>query len=614
MKRILLFISLFILILSASLASDFEFKHIPVQEEGRIKPIDTFARNQMLRVYGKRSLKSEKIDAVDWLFDVAINEKASTYKVFNVRNPEVVRSLGLEWSTEHKYTFEELSTAVQSNLELLNEIHSKPEETLTLVEKQLLELYFNVLRFKDLKSSFSCLLPYIHVHNETIANAVDIEPGTSTNYYRFITHFDNMGVLINSWRETPENEWTTTDSSLNMILQQLNYINSDRFSQSIKLIPAMTLVETEEWLSVWELMDGRKLTESQENLIGLLDNYISARLDKNELAMQTALNNYQTTIFNLSNKIPEKSILIKEVWNNEADLFYKSLAFYLIAFILLALSWITKPTLFRKIAYGSLIIGLLLQTYGLYLRMIIMGRPPVSTLYETIIFVGFIGVICAVFIEYFRKDGLGVFIGAVLGSIFHYISFGYASDGDTMGMLVAVLDSNFWLATHVTTITIGYGASIVAGLMGHVYLVYAIAKYKDSTKLKEIYNNTFGITLLALFFTLFGTILGGIWADQSWGRFWGWDPKENGALLICMWQLLMIHLRLTGLIRAPGFALGMILNNIIVVIAWFGVNLLNIGLHSYGFASGVAINLSIFIIFEIVTGVTTYYWAKSKIR
>jgi len=243
-----------------------------------------------------------------------------------------------------------------------------------------------------------------------------------------------------------------------------------------------------------------------------------------------------------------------------------------------------------------------------------MGRPPVSTLYETIIFVGFIGVICAVFIEYFRKDGLGVFIGAVLGSIFHYISFGYASDGDTMGMLVAVLDSNFWLATHVTTITIGYGASIVAGLMGHVYLVYAIAKYKDSTKLKEIYNNTFGITLLALFFTLFGTILGGIWADQSWGRFWGWDPKENGALLICMWQLLMIHLRLTGLIRAPGFALGMILNNIIVVIAWFGVNLLNIGLHSYGFASGVAINLSIFIIFEIVTGVTTYYWAKSKIR
>lgn len=608
-------LSIFILSLSSSFGSNFDFKHIPVQEEGRIKPMDSFARNQMLRFYGKRALKSEKVDAVDWLFDIATdNEKALTYKVFNVRNPEVVRSLGLEWSSEHKYTFEELSIAVQSHLELLNDIHSKPEETLTLVEKQLLELYFNILRFKDITSSFSCLLPYIHVHDETIANAIEIEPGSSTNYYRFITHFDKVNKLISTLRETPENEWTATDSSLSILLQRLNYINADRFSQSVKLIPEMTLTDTEEWLSLWELMDGRMLSDSQKKLIESLEQYISARLDNNTLAMQLALNNYQSAIVDLPHAIPEKEILQKEVWNNEANLFYNSLAFYLLAFIILAISWLTKPVLLRKIAFGSLVIGLLLQTYGLYLRMIIMGRPPVSTLYETIVFVGFIGVICAVMIEYYRKDGLGIFVGVVVGSIFHYVSFGYAADGDTLGMLVAVLDSNFWLATHVTTITIGYGASIVAGLMGHIYLVLAIAKSENTTKLKEIYNNTFGITILALFFTLFGTILGGIWADQSWGRFWGWDPKENGALLICMWQLLMIHMRLTGLVRAPGFALGMVLNNIVVVIAWFGVNLLNVGLHSYGFASGVAMNLTIFITFEIVTGFATYYWAKSKLR
>ena len=85
----------------------------------------------------------------------------------------------------------------------------------------------------------------------------------------------------------------------------------------------------------------------------------------------------------------------------------------------------------------------------------------------------------------------------------------------------------------------GYGASLVAGFIGHLYLVQAIRQPENKSSLKSIFNNLFGITLIALFFTLFGTILGGIWADQSWGRFWGWDPKENGALLIVMWLLMM---------------------------------------------------------------------------
>ena len=85
-------------------------------------------------------------------------------------------------------------------------------------------------------------------------------------------------------------------------------------------------------------------------------------------------------------------------------------------------------------------------------------------------------------------------------------------------MLVAVLNSNFWLATHVTTITIGYGASLFAGLLGHIYLLQLIRIPFDKKYLNTVNANLFGATLFALFFTLFGTILGGIWADQSWGR------------------------------------------------------------------------------------------------
>ena len=301
-----------------------------------------------------------------------------------------------------------------------------------------------------------------------------------------------------------------------------------------------------------------------------------------------------------------------ETWTNQENLFYKSIAFYILAFLLLVISWTTKPKLLRRISFACLLGGLAFHFYGILLRIIIMQRPPVSTLYESIIFVSLIGVICASLLEYNRKDGMGIFMGTIVGAALHFVGLGYANDGDTLGMLVAVLNSNFWLATHVTTITIGYGTSLFAGVLGHVYLLQAIRTPFDKKYLKTVNANVFGATLFALFFTLFGTILGGIWADQSWGRFWGWDPKENGALLIVMWQIMMLHLRITGFVKPMGFALGMILNNIVVILAWFGVNLLGVGLHSYGFATGIAINLSLFIAFELITGFGTYYWAKNR--
>ena len=118
------------------------------------------------------------------------------------------------------------------------------------------------------------------------------------------------------------------------------------------------------------------------------------------------------------------------------------------------------------------------------------------------------------------------------------------------------------------------------------------------------------VCFVALFFMLFGTILGGIWADQSWGRFWGWDPKENAALMIVMWQLLMVHLRISGWIKPLGFAFGMIINNIFLAFGWFGVNLLGVGLHSYGFTDSIATNLYLFIIFELWYGIAIYYLIK----
>ena len=528
---------LLLFLLPSLQAEEFDVRDIPLQDEGRIKPLDTFARNHLLAFYGKRSIKEMNLSATDWILNLILDpQNGKEQKIFNIRNPEVVSSIYLDWSTEHKYSFNEILPGLSNQAVLINMINQQPNANRTVFEKQLLELNNNALRFEEIS-----------------------------------------------------------------------------YLKAMKLLPPDEISKTDEWSSPLEfIVNGRSPEPHQDEILNALQQYLAGRLAGQEASMQSAMANYKAALLMVPGELFDITVLKKETWMNRVNLFYTSVGLYLFAFILLGLSWMIQPLLMKRASYALLILGFLFHAYGIYLRMHIMGRPPVSTLYESVIFVAFIVILFAIILEYFRRDGLGIFVGTVSGSIFHYIGFGYSADGDTLGMLVAVLNSNFWLATHVTTITMGYGASLVAGFIGHLYLVQAIRQPENKSNLKSIFNNLFGITLIALFFTLFGTILGGIWADQSWGRFWGWDPKENGALLIVLWQLMMVHMRLSGLAKPAEFALGMALNNIIVALAWFGVNLLQVGLHSYGFDDGVARNLFIFIVLELIIGFGTYLWPRVK--
>ena len=533
LKATLLFVTICVQSLSA-----FEIGDIPLQDEGRIKPLDTFARNHLLAFYGKRSIKELDMGATDWIINLILNpENGRDQKIFNIRNPEVASSLFLDWTNEHKYSFNQITPGLSEQSSMLEMIDQKDASDRTVYEKQLYEISRNILRFEEIS-----------------------------------------------------------------------------YLKALKFIPPSNNSESGEWLSPFDfILKGIPANENQEAILNSLQMYLANRLAGNDLEMSSALNRYEMALSTFQGINVKVDNLKKETWMNRINLFYISLGLYLLSFIFLSISWMIKPILLNRVAYLLLISGTVIHGYGIFLRMQIMERPPVTTLYESVIFVSLIIMALAVLLEYFRKDGLGIFVGSVSGSVLHYIGFSYAADGDTLGMLVAVLNSNFWLATHVTTITIGYGASLMAGCVGHLYLIQEI-RGVNSASLKSIFNNLFGITLLALFFTLFGTILGGIWADQSWGRFWGWDPKENGALLIVLWQLMMIHMRLSGLAKPKEFALGMALNNIIVALAWFGVNLLQVGLHSYGFDDGVARNLFMFIGFEIIFCLGTYYWPSLRIK
>jgi len=600
------------------LSSNFTFKDIPVQENGRIKPLDTFARNQLLSIYSKRSLKppafpenldSKKLSAIDWFIDIALYpDDADKYRVFNIRNPEVVGSLGLIWDTNHLYNRNEILQGLQYQLDYIAKIPTLADEDITPFDQQMFHIYSNVIHFQELCFSFSCLIDLIEIEDKGIADAIGIKPGERISYYDVMKKANALNPHIENLTNKNKNEWTVSEEALSRVIFELNDIAQDKFAHLVKIIPPEDILSKEKWLSPWELMDNRQIGIKQQQFLNILSNYLNARLNGEESLANNMLAEYKEALVPYQT-IFKINLLENETWYNNANLFIKSTALYILAFFLLAISWMSQPLIIRKISFACLLIGLAFHVYGICLRIIIMQRPPISTLYESVIFVNLIGVICAVLLEYNRKDGMGILMGTICGVILHYIGFGYANDGDTLGILVAVLNSNFWLATHVTTITTGYGTSLFAGLLGHVYLFQVIRDPSNAKYLKTINGNMFGATIFALFFTLFGTILGGIWADQSWGRFWGWDPKENGALLIVMWQIMMIHMRISGYVKPTGFALGMIMNNIIVVLAWFGVNLLGVGLHSYGFASGIAKNLVIFIIFELVIGFGIYYWA-----
>lgn len=179
------------------------------------------------------------------------------------------------------------------------------------------------------------------------------------------------------------------------------------------------------------------------------------------------------------------------------------------------------------------------------------------------------------------------FVGALL--IMFARIYEVSNAADTMDPLVAVLDSNFWLATHVTTINIGYAAALVAAILANVWIVMRVCRlsHPSDVPAKALVRMCYGVTCFGLVFAVVGTILGGVWANDSWGRFWGWDPKENGALMICLGQIALLHARFTGWVRDFGFVVWAGIIGMVTVFSWFHVNQLGIGLHSYGFSAGL---------------------------
>jgi ABC-type transport system involved in cytochrome c biogenesis permease subunit len=287
-----------------------------------------------------------------------------------------------------------------------------------------------------------------------------------------------------------------------------------------------------------------------------------------------------------------------ETFFNQYQPFYLSMILYILALLTAAASWLVWGKPLGRAAFWLLVFAFLVHNYGLIARMFIQERPPVTNLYSSAVFIGWASVLLGILLEYIHRNGIGSVAAALIGFSTLVIAHNLAilEQGDTMGPPRAVLDSNFWLSIHVITVTIGYSATFLAGILAIVYLACGLGTATIDERLARVFSGmVYGIVCFALLFSFVGTVTGGIWADQSWGRFWGWDPKENGALMIVLWNALILHARWGGVVRSRGLMSLAIGGNIITAWSWFGTNMLGVGLHSYGFMDSAFLWLVAFV-------------------
>lgn len=299
----------------------------------------------------------------------------------------------------------------------------------------------------------------------------------------------------------------------------------------------------------------------------------------------------------------EESRFQADVGKISLEVFYQRLHPFRYAWILYLAAGIGmlvvpgKPGYALGWAFG--LSGFLLQIAGFTLRTIISGRAPVTNMYESVVWVAFGTIFFALIFEAIYRSRYFL-LGAVPIAVASLIL------ADTQPVildrsihpLVPVLADNFWLTTHVLTITLSYAAFALALGVGHIILGKSILGGKASPALHNYLYRTLqiGVLLLAV-----GTILGGVWANYSWGRFWDWDPKETWALIAFLTYLFILHGRIAGKWGGFGMAVGAVLAFQSVIMAWYGVNfILGVGLHSYGFGTGGLPGAVAFILCEFV--------------
>lgn len=616
---------------SATEMNLYEFGELPILYEGRTKPIDTFARNNLRLISGRqdfeeytdtdqdtdntdtdkekekegekneqkkqdaKSKKNKKQPAIKWLLDtLAKPDEARKYPVFRIDNPELRQTLGLKKRPGLRYSVDEISEKLDELAKQADLARKAGKGNTSIYQSQVLKLERKIGILSLI--NFSCTSPNIPPNIQTLERDIKfVLEGLSRfesrrNPPRFIPL--EMGENGNE-----KIEWQTYAYAWTFDLQ--NVVNAYR-SDDVKANLALA----------------EKQNEATQFWKRILEAY-----SKNQVAeFNNEVRNYKKWLKKHQAELPDTNLnkIDFEAFFNHFEPFYYCAALYLIAFVLACISFLfwTKPL--GNAAFWLIVLTFVVHTLALVGRIYISGRPPVTNLYSSAVFIGWGAVVAGILIERLNNLGIGNLLAGVAGFSTLVIAHMLSGDGDTFTVLQAVLDTQFWLTTHVVCITLGYAATFAAGLLGLFYILWGIFTPRMTAEAgKEVVRMLYGVLCFAIILSFFGTVLGGLWADDSWGRFWGWDPKENGALIIVLWNALVLHARWGGLVKDRGLAILSIGGNIVTSWSWFGVNELGVGLHSYGFTEGVLLALGLFVLSQLAIIALAlipqkYWWSFRK--
>jgi cytochrome c-type biogenesis protein CcsB len=583
-----------------------EFGRLPVLLGGRVQPFDSLARNSLLQIRSTGDVPLEevpswkfwhhakKLKASEWLLEVmARPDVADTRPIFLIHHSDLLGELklqdkGIAKSGLRYYTFNDLKSVVPEISEQGRKASQVKAEQQTSFQKQATKLANAVMLYQRLK--------------------VTLQPEGVHDFARELAEFHANLPAASQAAQAQEKGKEFDRKALqrvSFVIEQLQQMA--QYGYALVVPPLDPEKRRDAWqtagASLLETSRSGEVHPALTNLIAMATAYHN---DKPE-AFNGAVADYRAWLGPKFHKELRKGRA--EFYYNDSKPFLHAMIIYLFAFALACLALLMVAVLpnfsesLRRSAFYLIILAALVHTFGLVFRMVLEGRPPVTNLYSSAIFIGWGAVLLGLILERIYRVGIGCIVAALTGFVTLMIAHNLALGGDTMEMLRAVLDTNFWLATHVVVVTFGYSSTFAAGLLAVIYVLlgvftpllgYPLGKQgagdvaatsgPGSLSIgKALSKMVYGIVCFATLFSFVGTVLGGIWADQSWGRFWGWDPKENGALLIVIWNAIILHARWGGMARDRGIMLLAVFGNVVTSFSWFGVNMLGIGLHSYGF-------------------------------
>ena len=312
-------------------------------------------------------------------------------------------------------------------------------------------------------------------------------------------------------------------------------------------------------------------------------------------------NNYIDMIALYQDKVgtdikPTASKVNAEIVFNKLDIFFNlTLAYVLLGFVMVVLAFVVifkpefKPAKTTKIILAILSILFAIQTFGMGYRWYLSGHAPWSDIYETLIYISWSAIFAGVI--FFRNSLLALGAATIIAGIFMFTA--HLTDVDPqITSLVPVLKS-YWLTIHVSILTASYGFFGLSAILGFLTLIMFIFR-KNRPHLDDVVRHVSAINEISLIIGLacitIGNFLGGVWANESWGRYWGWDPKETWAYVSIVVYALVIHLRFVKSLNTPYvLATASLLAFSSIMMTYLGVNFYLSGMHSYATGDPVPI-------------------------